>query len=799
MTLWKKKLGSFVKGHRATRSLFAAARLRKAKSTEINADGKAAFWQQGDASLYTDEAVAQRAAIRSHDQVLLLLQQWWDTALRSVNNGPSRDAPEYLVFLTKEPYKRMMKKMYIVLIEDWDEDDADQCAEEDWQTDARGSDELSRQQFCDALFELADTWTRTCEAEEYVEFLASLFEAITIRKTTADGVHSYFWKEDRDIQYNPKFELASSSDEDGGPASSGSAAGPKSASSNRALSPQRSSARRSAKAAAGGMKRGFGASGLHWKRLEANELEDNWRTEHVELVNQQQRSDAMAWRRYIKLANELISRTSPRPNERSVTFTDSEWSSIAMIEAIGSAVFDPITYRHYVEGGEGGGWCVFVPDANADGGGDGGAAPAAGKAVTPSTPLQRIGAAAASLFGGGRSALRHRMSAYQVSAANRSNNSGVGIAFGTSRERFGSGKGNGPEKPWVPSTPGAQFGPPPPLPKRPSTASSSVSVTTARLAASGGGSINNSSRRNSAGNLVSTAEDMIVASSSTMQAAQAPSTAAATVSVLNLGYSGPSVIRPSTAASTRPATASSPSSAIPTLRSNSTIGAASAFARAPSVSGPTSSTHQASTSALPLAPPSTPADVLPPTTEQSGGGEGGSPYGTRTTREQADATFAEYVAASQQKQGGAGGQSFAVGSAEVWVLQPTTTSTSSFGAGGLSTTSFGTTTSSSFGTSGPAGITRPKPPAPLPLTQMKTATRSFAARLKPLSPRNLLASTRSPKRPFAKSRPTTAEATAPAPAMAIGARPQTAGKSGLPPIVAPRPGTAAGGVFYSKR
>ena len=71
--------------------------------------------------------------------------------------------------------------------------------------------------------------------------------------------------------------------------------------------------------------------------------------------------------------------------------------------------------------------------------------------------------------------------------------------------------------------------------------------------------------------------------------------------------------------------------------------------------------------------------------------------------------------------------------------------------GGLSTTSFGTvdctTTTSSFGTSGPAGITRPKPPAPLPLTQMKTATRSFAARLKPLSPRNLLASTRSPKRP----------------------------------------------------
>ena len=54
--------------------------------------------------------------------------------------------------------------------------------------------------------QLADTWTRTCDAPEYVEFLTALFERLAHLRLTADGEQHYFWKGDGMISYDPKFD-----------------------------------------------------------------------------------------------------------------------------------------------------------------------------------------------------------------------------------------------------------------------------------------------------------------------------------------------------------------------------------------------------------------------------------------------------------------------------------------------------------------------------------------------------------------------------------------------------------------
>jgi len=253
---WRKRLGAMVSGTRTVRSLLTAARMKRHDTSKVVFDEGAALWQQGDESLYTDDAVRKRAAVRHHPEVLEFLQIWWMTALNSIkSSGQAADAAAEPA-LNKQQYVSMMKKMYRVMIEDYDDDDATECAEEDWDKDAHGGAELKREAFCDAIFELADIWTKTCEAHEYVDFLRSLHALIAIR---VDGT-SYLWKEDGQIAFDPRFDAeALESPERVTP------------SPRRSLSPGRQgSARRSAqkRAAAG---RGFGASGQHWQRLSSRE------------------------------------------------------------------------------------------------------------------------------------------------------------------------------------------------------------------------------------------------------------------------------------------------------------------------------------------------------------------------------------------------------------------------------------------------------------------------------------------------------------------------------------------------
>ena len=96
--------------------------------------------------------MAARAQTRDHKDVLAILHVWWQAALRSLHGGNDTSKSE----VGKARYVAMMGKIYKTMMEEYDEEEAVQCAEEDWEMDRQGRDALDRTRFCDAIFQLAD-------------------------------------------------------------------------------------------------------------------------------------------------------------------------------------------------------------------------------------------------------------------------------------------------------------------------------------------------------------------------------------------------------------------------------------------------------------------------------------------------------------------------------------------------------------------------------------------------------------------------------------------------------------------
>ena len=342
---WRQRLGGMISAKRTVRTLLTATRMKRVDTSKVTFEDGVAIWQQGDMSLYTDAAVQKRAAVRHDAGVLKYLHVWWETALRSMRrslqSGRSHTHSEH--GLSKEEYISMMKKIYKVMIDEYDEDDALECAEEDWEKDAQGSTALSRELFCDAIFELADVWTRTCESQEYIDFLSMLHAAIAV----LDG-DEYIWKGDDAICFDPKFDV------EGLGASERVTPSPR-----RSLSPSRkSSTRRQA-----GASRGFAASGMHWQRLR-DPSDDSRFSERTELIN-------------AALGATLLERTAD--GSMRCSFTGAEWEGFAV---------SGLRYMNYIVAKG----VHFVPSTDLASASEGlsGIEPAQSTAVPSKSPLVRV-------------------------------------------------------------------------------------------------------------------------------------------------------------------------------------------------------------------------------------------------------------------------------------------------------------------------------------------------------------------------------------------------------------------------
>ena len=158
--LWRGRLGAVVMAQRVVMTPLRKMRMRfsmRASASEANVvtevDSEAAaaeipLWQQGNKDLYTEEALKARANCRSHKDVLEVLQAWWEMVQRS-------HLPPEEYMLGKDGYCDVMLRIYKTMMEEFDADEARECAEEDWEMDRQGQNSLTRTMFCDSMFQLA--------------------------------------------------------------------------------------------------------------------------------------------------------------------------------------------------------------------------------------------------------------------------------------------------------------------------------------------------------------------------------------------------------------------------------------------------------------------------------------------------------------------------------------------------------------------------------------------------------------------------------------------------------------------
>ncbi|KOO30420.1 hypothetical protein Ctob_010739 [Chrysochromulina tobinii] len=118
-------------------------------------------------------------------------------------------APGKTPGMDEDQYCRWQLSMHRVL-SPWSKDGestfdyqtAKQQAAEDWQLDLKGEELLRKNGFCDALFAIADEWTRGIHPGEYAIFLSSLFDAVIEPEDTGNGFRLNEVAEIDDLDWN---------------------------------------------------------------------------------------------------------------------------------------------------------------------------------------------------------------------------------------------------------------------------------------------------------------------------------------------------------------------------------------------------------------------------------------------------------------------------------------------------------------------------------------------------------------------------------------------------------------------
>lgn len=209
---------TFVSAARTVEDIRSTVELRnsvaKARRNSVTTVGTAAeldaipFWQQGDDSLNTEAVLAVRAKIRRHPDVVEQLQRWWVTAQSSMRETHGDAYPAHV--LARDEYIRISRLLSKALLAEYDAPEAQRCAEEDFATDSGGLETMTREQFMDGVYELADVYTRTVKVEEYVTFLKQLFDRVT---KNAGGKH--FWLAESAVKYGGYEDEDNSNSESG--------------------------------------------------------------------------------------------------------------------------------------------------------------------------------------------------------------------------------------------------------------------------------------------------------------------------------------------------------------------------------------------------------------------------------------------------------------------------------------------------------------------------------------------------------------------------------------------------------
>ena len=111
---------------------------------------------------------------RYEETIVAALSRWW-----VVNENTFDDVDgDGVMDLTKDQYLSVLRKVGKALTPppDYDPDEIEECAAEDWESDSHGLQFMEKEYFMDAIFELVDVWMPDfCdECWEMVDFLDTL-------------------------------------------------------------------------------------------------------------------------------------------------------------------------------------------------------------------------------------------------------------------------------------------------------------------------------------------------------------------------------------------------------------------------------------------------------------------------------------------------------------------------------------------------------------------------------------------------------------------------------------------------
>ena len=116
----------------------------------------------------------QRKRLRRHPRIVNELERWWAAILRC----NERDGAITVPAIHFDVYSAMIKRLYMELVDEYDEADACATSHEDWEADSQGHPSLDRARFHDCIFEVADQYVRDLGADDYISFLSDLYTEI---------------------------------------------------------------------------------------------------------------------------------------------------------------------------------------------------------------------------------------------------------------------------------------------------------------------------------------------------------------------------------------------------------------------------------------------------------------------------------------------------------------------------------------------------------------------------------------------------------------------------------------------
>ena len=182
---WNRVQASLRAGYQAAEANLQISAAKAAKAMEMDSvfwerrEGQhVPFSQQADIAFHNAEAYEHRARLRRAPLVREALHQWWWTVPHKLIPRPN-DGIEVEV-IERDVYCAVLRAVYGALAHDdeWDDEELDSQIEEDWATDARGENSMSRELFLDSMFELADIWSTSMDERGYELFLSDLLEHV---------------------------------------------------------------------------------------------------------------------------------------------------------------------------------------------------------------------------------------------------------------------------------------------------------------------------------------------------------------------------------------------------------------------------------------------------------------------------------------------------------------------------------------------------------------------------------------------------------------------------------------------